>query len=192
MYVHPYKHAENRFECRNRPRCYKSVKHSVLIDALIRSLEQSSLPELERKVQNKDGDSAKIQQRLLAKLEKQMQEYRVQEDNQYELLETHVYTQDLFDRRNAALRQKMDLCQKQIYEVKQKMPKSVDYSEVIVSLKDTIAILKDPTAKPADQNRALKRIVKNISFTGQKSTGLNRKGTVRNENNFSIKITLVV
>ena len=192
MYVHPYKHAENRFECRNRPRCYKSVKFSVLIERIVHSLEYSELPELERKVTSGDGDAAKIQRRLLDKLEKQMQEYRAQEDNQYELLETRVYTQDLFDRRNAALRKKIDLCQKQIYEAKQRMPKNVDYSEYLVSMKEAIAILKDPTAKPSDQNRALKRVVKNISFTGQKSTGANRKGNVRNENSFSIEITLVV
>ena len=192
MFIHPYKHAENRFECRSRPRCYKSVKYSVFMERLITSLEHSSLPELERKVANGDGDATKIQQRLLDKLEKQMQEYRIQEENQYELLETGKYTQELFDRRNAALREKMALCQKQIYEAKQKMPKNVDYSEVLVSLKDAIALLKDPEAKPVAQNRALKRVVKNISFSGQKSTGLNRKGTVRNENNFSIEITLVV
>ena len=192
IFVHPYKHAENRFECRSRPRCYKSVKYSDLIEKVIYSLEYSSLPELESKVANGDGDAAKIQQRLLDKLEKQMQEYRVQEDNQYELLETGKYTQDLFDRRNAALRAKMDLCQKQIYEAKQKMPKNVDYSEVLVSLKEAIALLKDPEAKPLDQNRALKRVVKNVLFTGQKSAGLDQKGTVRNENNFSVEITLVV
>lgn len=192
IYVHPYKHAESRFECRARPRCYKSVKYSALMETLIHSLEHSELPELERKVASGDGDAAKIQQRILNKLEKQMQEYRDQEDNQYELLETNKYTQDLFDRRNAALRQKMDLCQKQIYEAKQKMPKNVDYSEVVVTLKKSIELLKDPTATPAEQNRILKQVIKNVSFTGQKSTGVNRKGNVRNENNFSIKITLVV
>ena len=40
------------------------------------------------RLKNNDGDAAKIQKRLLVKLEKQMEEYRDQEEKQYELLET--------------------------------------------------------------------------------------------------------
>ena len=192
MFIHPYKHAEDRFECRQRPRCYKSVKYSELFNAIIHALEQSELPRLKLKVKNGEGDAAKIQQRLLDKLEKQMKEYRVQEETQYELLETRKYTQDLFDRRNGELRKKMDLCQKQIYETKQKLPKNIDYSERIASLLAAIAILKDPTAIPEKQNRVLKAIIKNIEFTGIKSLGKNQKGNARNENNFTIAVTLVI
>ena len=88
LILHQYKRSESRLECRTRPRCYKSVKLSVVINALLHALEHSELPKLQLKVKNGDGDAVKIQQRLLEKFEKQMQEYRVQEENQYELLET--------------------------------------------------------------------------------------------------------
>ena len=192
MYIHPYKHAEDRFECRHRPRCYKSVKYSELFNAIVHALEHSELPRLTLKVKNGDGDAAKIQQRLLGKLEKQMQEYRDQEDKQYELLETGKYTQELFDRRNGALREKIELCQKQIYETKQKLPKNVDYAERVASLQAAIEILRDPTATPDKRNRILKSIIKKIEFTGIKSLGLNRKGQVKNENSFSIAIALLI
>ena len=192
MAIHTYQHTESRFECRTHPRCYKSVRYSALLNAVVYALEQSELPQLELKLKNGDGDAAKIQQRLLTKLEKQMEEYRAQEDKQLELLETGKYSQELFDRRNMALREKMELCQKQILEATQNMPKDVDYAERIATLQTAIAMLKDPDANPAALNRILKSIIKKIVYTGLKSHGTNRKGVKRDENSFSLEITLVL
>ena len=192
MYIHPYDKSEDRFECRTKPRCYKSVKYSEMITAVLHALEQSELPQLQLKINNGDGDAAKIQQLLLDKLEKQMAEYRRQEDKQYELLETEKYTQELFDRRNGELREKMQLCQKQIYEAKQNMPKNVDYTERVATLQTAISILKDPVATPAEQNRILKSIVKKIEFKGQPSAKPATEGFVRNKNTFSIKVSLLI
>jgi hypothetical protein len=175
MYQHPYKQAEDRYECRTRPRCFKSIKMSAIDEAVLVALEESELPELQMRLKNNDGDAAKIQKRLLQKLEKQMQEYRDQEDKQYELLETGKYSQDLFDRRNAALRAKMEDCQAQIYKTRSLLPESVDYAERIAKLEDAIAMLKDPKATPAEKNKALKAIVEKIEFTGSPSDGQNKK-----------------
>ena len=191
LHQHPYKNADDRYECRTRPRCFKSIKVSAVMDAVITALEESELPELQLRLKNNDGDALKIQKRLLQKLEKQMEEYRVQEDNQYELLETGKYSQDLFDRRNAALRAKMEDCQAQIYAAKKSMPESVDYAERIAKLQDAIALLKDPEATPTEQNKTLKAIVDRIDFTGSPSDGQNKKRQNRTGvDPFSIAVTL--
>ena len=103
---------DTRYYCgnRNEKKCFKSVKVEYIMDAVYRNLKDVQLPQLQEKVTNGDGDARKIQQRLISKLEKQMSEYREQEDEQYELLERKKYTQELFDRRNGALRQKMEEC----------------------------------------------------------------------------------
>lgn len=190
MYIHKYKHAEDRFECRTKPRCYKSVKYSELTDAVLFALEHSELPDLQAKVKNGDGDAAKIQQRLLSKLEKQMEEYRDQEEKQYDLLETGKYTQDLFDRRNAALRAKMEECQKQIYQTKSSMPKNVDYAERVVSLQAAIEALKDPELAVAQKNRLLKAIVDKVEYKGSPPENPSAKGVKKNVNEFEIEVTL--
>ena len=191
LYQHPYPKAEDRYECRTRPRCYKSIKRSAIDEAILVALEESELPELQLRLKNNDGDAAKIQKRLLQKLEKQMEDYRAQEDKQYELLETGKYSQDLFDRRNAALRAKMEDCQAQIYTAKKSMPSSVDYAERIAKLQDAIAILKDPEATPTEQNKVLKAIVERIDFTGSPSDGQNKKRQTRSGvDPFSIAVTL--
>ena len=191
LYVHPYKHAEHRYDCRSIPRCYKSVKYSVMEEAIIFALEHSELPALELKVKNGDGDAAKIQKRLVEKLEKQMQEYRDQEEHQFELLETRVYTQEVFERRNAILREKMQECEKQIYHARASIPENVDYQERVASLKTAIKALKDPKATPTEKNRLLKAIVERIDLIGSPSDRKNKKRQNRTGSDpFTLNITL--
>lgn len=187
MVQHPYKHAEARLECRNHPRCYKSAKMSVVTNAVIAALELSELPQLEAKLNNGEGKAVAIQQKILEKLEKQMDEYKAQEEKQYDLLETGKYTQELFDKRNAALRQKMEACMEQIYETKRTMPKEVDYEERIVTLKKAIAGLKDDKISANEKNRLLKAIIERIDYSGSPSVV---KDFTKNENDIKLALTL--
>lgn len=193
MIIHPYKHAEDRYECRatrEARRCYKSVKYSELNQAIIHALESVELPALRLKVKNGDGDAAKIQQRLLAKLEKQLADYHQQEDRQYELLETGRYTQELFDRRNAQLREKMEACQKQLHEARAAMPRGVDYAERVASLEAAIAKLKEPDASPQEKNRLLRAVVDKIVFKGSPPVDKSIKGWKKGENSYNISVQL--
>lgn len=180
---HPYKLAGLRLECRSRPKCYKSAKYDEVEQAVIIALEESELPALQAKMRNGDGNSIVIQKKLLERLEKQMVELRQQEEKQYDLLETGVYTQDRFEQRNAALRKKIDECQEKIYETKATMPNQVDYAERVVSLEKAIAALKNPKVSAEVKNRLLKAVVKKIEFstgeTGHNYTEIKLKFDMR-------------
>lgn len=190
MRLHPYKHTMDRYECTLTPKCFKSIRMDELDAGILAALEEAELPALELKVKNGDGDALKIQQKLLTKLEKQMEEYRDQEEKQFELLETGRYTQDLFDRRNAILRDKMDDCQKQIYQARATMPKDVDYAERVMALKEAIRMLKDPEASVESKSKVVRAIVERIEYSGEPSDGLNRVRNRRNHNPFNIKVFL--
>ena len=180
---HPYKLAGLRLECRSRPKCYKSAKHSEVEKAVIKALEEAELPALKEKARNGEGNSVAIQKKLLERLEKQMEDLRKQEEKQYDLLETGVYTQDRFEQRNAAIRQKIEECQEKIYETKATMPKQVDYAERVVTLEKAIEALKDPNVSAEAKNRLLKTIIKRIDFstgeTGHNYTEIKLKFTLR-------------
>lgn len=184
--------AGDRFTCKTKPMCYKSVKVSAVYDAVIAALEQSELPALELKAANDDGNAVKIQRQLLAKLEKQMEEYLEQEDRQYELLETNPnYSQAVFERRNAQLRAKMDECQAAIYKAKSTLPESVDYSERVEMLKTAIDVLKDDNATANDKNKVLKAIIEKIEYSGpQSDKSPNRWQNRTGSDPFDLAITL--
>lgn len=176
----PYGHADDRYKCsRYHPPCMKSIKMKDVQEAVIVALEQSELPDLKAKLNDNQGSSRAIQQKILDGLMKQMEEYKEQEENQYELLETKKYTLELFEKRNAALREKMKKCEAQIREAKNNMPKEVDYAERIVALEDAISALRNDSVSTEDKNRLLKKIINKIEITTfplpKRGTGCNLK-----------------
>lgn len=183
MTRHPYHRADTRIECRSIPMCYKSAKMDDVTAALIVALEQSELPELKAKLENGDGESAKIQQRLLAKLEDQMEKLRQQEEKQYDLLETGVYTQAKFEERNAALRQKMEDCAAQIQKTKKAIPKAIDLAQKVIDLEDAIAALKDDSMPVEPKNKVLKSILDRVEFSSS-------DGDERGKTNIYLKVFL--
>jgi hypothetical protein len=162
----PYPHADDRYKCcYYKPPCMKSIKMKDVHEAVITALEQAELPNLKAQLNSDQGNAAAIQQKILDGLLRQMEEYRQQEEMQYELLETKKYTPELFEKRNAVLREKMKQCEIQIYETKRTMPKAVDYAERIIALEDAIRALRDNTLSSEEQNRLLKKIVERIEIS---------------------------
>ena len=191
MYIHPYKQAEDRYECRSKPRCLKSVRMSVLLDAVIYALEHAELPALEVKLKNDDGNARKIQQQRIEKLEKQLEEYREQEEEQFDLLETKVYTPDVFERRNAKLRAKIEETQTALFKARSVMPEHVDFAERVLTLRAAIEALKDPEATPTEKNKILKSIVERIEYHGPPSDRANKKRQNKTgADPFTLNITL--
>ncbi len=158
-------HSEDRMMCNNNPSCFKSTTVSIMTKSIIAALEFAELPNLEAKLNNKEGDSAKIQQNLLISLQKQLAELKIQEEKQYDLLEKGIYSEEVFDRRNTALHEKMDALKNQIQEAKNNIPKEIDYGEKVMTLKKAIEGLKDTSVSPIENNKLLKAIVKRIEYS---------------------------
>jgi viroplasmin and RNaseH domain-containing protein len=151
-----------RLECRSNPPHFKSILYSSVEEALIFSLEHSELPNLEALQKSNAGNSIAIQQKMIKRLEDEMKGYHEQEETQYELLETKKYTQELFDKRNAALRQKMSECEERLKKARKALPNAVNYDEKIIQLKDAIQALKDDSLTPREKNNTLKVIVDKV------------------------------
>jgi len=162
----PYPYAEDRYKCvTHNPPCMKSIKMKEVHDAVLEVLEYSELPNLKAKLKEDQGNSAVIQQKILDGLMKKMEVFKEQEETQYELLETKKYTPELFEKRNAALREKMKQCEIQIAETKKTIPKAVNYEERILALEDAIKAMKENTLSGEDQNKTLKRIIEKIEIS---------------------------
>jgi hypothetical protein len=59
----------------------------------------------------------------------------------------------------------MEVCQQQIRETKASMPKQIDYSEKVITLKKAIESLKDDSIPPIEKNKLLKAVVERIDLT---------------------------
>ena len=157
---------KKRYYCKYAvPQHYKSADDSIVLSALLTVLKEEELPQLLAKVKNGDGNAAVIQKRRLEKLSKQMEEYRQQEDKQFELLETGRYTQELFDRRNSALREKIEICEKEILQARASIPKNINYEDKVILLKKAIEALENPSMPAKEKNRILRSIIKRIDYS---------------------------
>ena len=154
------------FNCKNY--CSKVLTPKDLINAVKTSLLTVHLPELEAKLENGDGDSMVIQKQLVDRLEKQMTDLKAQEAKQYDLLETGIYTNEVFLERNSALRVKIVSCSELLAEAKKNLPKAVDYEEKIRTLKEAVASLDDDTVSVRRKNELLKAVIKKIEYTSDK------------------------
>lgn len=175
-----------RYVCRaNTPRCYKAARVNLVEEAFLDALEQIELPALKLKIQNDEGNAVKIQQRVIAKLQEQLSEFEAQEENLMDLLETRVYTPEVFERRYSVLEGKMKVCREELAKAKKALPKSVDYKERAETLEKAIELYKDPSVGAKEKNAFLRTIIDRIEYYG---TDLG-DGTYRH-NPFKIKVFL--
>jgi hypothetical protein len=154
-----------RMECRTKPSHFKTAIYKEIEEALIFSLENSELPNLEVLQKNNAGTSVAIQQKMIRNLEAEMKGYHEQEETQYEMLETRRYTPEVFDQRNAILRKKMTECEEKLKKARQAMPNAVDYEEKLIQLKDAIQALKSNDLSVEEKNRFLKIILDRVEIS---------------------------
>lgn len=177
MYQRTYKHARMRIECRNRNGCgSKSAFMDDVVEAVAYSLEMEHLPRLEAQLSNDAGKAKAIQQRLLEKMGKELEELHAKEEKQYDLLESGTYTEEVFQKRNKALHAQMEELKSKMYEARQQLPKEIDYAGEIVKIKDAIDALRKPDVSAEIKNRLLKAIIKRIDYEFLDHQG---KGKVR-------------
>lgn len=154
------------YNCKNY--CSKVLTPKDLNNAVKTALLTIHLPELQAKLENGDGSSAVIQKQLVDRLEKQIAELKKQEAKQYDLLETGIYTDEVFLERNSALRLKISDCDNLLAEARKNLPKAVNYEEKINRLKDAVSALDDDTISNEQKNILLKAIIKKIEYTSAK------------------------
>ena len=154
-----------RYTCRSqKPRCCKAVPEAKVLASVIHTLEHIELPQLQLKAKNDEGNAIKIHQHAIDKLKKELIDLEEQEEKLFTLLETNVYTPEMFSRRHTILTAKIDACKEELEKAKRSMPKAVDYKERAETLQEAINLLKDKTALAEDQNNLLKTIVDHIDF----------------------------
>ena len=180
----------DRYECRGHiPRCFRSATEIEVETTLVHALENVELPALKLKAQNDEGNAHKIQQKVLANLQKQLADFEAQEEKQFDLLESGTYSKEIFEQRHGALVSKMKTCKEEILKAKQSMPKEINYAERVATLENAIALMKDPDATAKQKNKMLKTIIDRVEYHGTPYNG-DRKTLKSTERPFTLKVFL--
>ena len=104
-------------------------------------------------------------------MKSELNEMEEQEEKQYDLLEKKVYSEELFLKRNKALKAKMEELKTRIFETSKDLPKEIDYAEKIVTLKNAIEALRNENLSAEAKNKLLKTIIERIEYEFTESEG---------------------
>ena len=183
MTLQAYTNSDMRYYCKTSPVCCKSPTISQITNAIVDVLKNVELPRLESQVRRNNGDAKKIRRNLLDQAHKQLDELNAQEQKQYELLEKGIYSEEVFEQRNKALKEKKLALMNTIQETMDNIPEQVDYREKVVMLKNAIKELEKPNTTAEKKNKLLKAVVDRIDYYADKTQP-------RNEHKFTIDITM--
>lgn len=165
-----------RLLCDNQTRCKTgSCTYEELMDNVVIALKQS-IDDFEIRLSNDDGDSLKLHLKLIANLEKKLEELNKLEIAQWEKYSLESMPKHVFDTLNEkVLREKAEI-QEALCNARDSVPDPVDYEDKIARFSDALEALKDPEVPALLKNRLLKECIDKIIYTRGKPVRAKGKG----------------
>lgn len=158
-----------RLICDNQPRCKTgSILFEEMLDKVAEILKQC-IEDFEIRINNNEGDSAKLHANLIKNLEKRMKELQAKELSQWEAQSdpdpAKRMPQEIFQQLNAKLLKEKDEIQQALCKAYESMPEPVDYEEKIKTFHKALEALKNPDVDAQKKNRLLKACIERIDYS---------------------------
>lgn len=180
MSLRTYKNADGadrspaRLLCDGQQYCKtSSCLYTEMIDKVIEILQQC-IRDFEIRIQNNDGDSAKLHASLIKRLEAKREELDKKEIAQWEAqadpdpskrMPDHV-----FKVLNEKLLKEKEEVRQALCKAYESMPNPVDYEEKLHRFQDALAALQDPDVSADKKNKLLKACIERIDYSRKKAT----------------------
>lgn len=169
-----------RIMCSDQTRCgLGSCTFDELIDKVAEILKQC-IEDFEIRIENNEGDSAKLHANLIKTLEKKKKDLEAKELKQWEMQsdpdESKRMPEEIFHKLNAKLRKDKEEIQDALCKAYESMPEPVDYEEKVALFTEALETLKNPDADIGLKNELLKACIERIDFYKEKPERLMSKG----------------
>lgn len=164
-----------RLVCPNQAECHTaSCTMTEFSDAVIAALE-AAIADFDLKLNNAPEDNAALQERVIAQLER-----RLDELDRLELSQWDKYTQEsmpkhVFDRLNEKVIRERDEVRQQLAEARNTIPPKVDYAQKRETFLATVRTLQDPEASVKEKNLLLKQCIEKIIYNRSRKNSDNRR-----------------
>ena len=165
--------APARLLCDNQSYCKtSSCLYSEFLERVIEVLKEC-VQDFEIRIQNNDGDSLKLHQNLIKRLEAKKIELEKKEIAQWEAQTdpdpANRMPQDVFRRLNEKLLKEKEEVNQALCQAYESMPNPVDYEEKMLRFKDALDTLLDPNASAQQKNRLLKACIDRIDYKRERA-----------------------
>lgn len=134
----------------------------------VEDILKQCINDFEVRLQNNEGDSAKLHVSLIRNLEKRMKDIQDREVAQWEA-QAHPdpsqrMPQEIFKQLNERLLKEKEEVQQALCKAYESMPEPVDYKEKIARFKDALEALNNPDVDAATKNKLLKACIERIEY----------------------------
>lgn len=155
-----------RLLCNNQVHCgTKSSNFEIVYNAVIDTLEMI-VEDFKMKMANDETKQTyDINEKLLQEAQKSLDKLETRQNELYDLLENHIYTKEVFLKRNKKLADERTELKKQIEHLKNNIHKPINYEEKIIMFSDVIKALKSNDISAQQKNILLKNIIDKIEYT---------------------------
>ena len=165
--------APARLLCDNQSYCKtSSCLYSEFLERVIEVLKEC-IQDFEIRIQNNDGDSLKLHQNLIKRLEAKKIELEKKEIAQWEAQTDpdpdKRMPQHVFKMLNEKLLKEKEEVNQALCQAYESMPNPVDYEEKMLRFKDALDTLLDPNASAQQKNRLLKACIDRIDYKRERA-----------------------
>lgn len=138
------------------------------------------ISDFEVRIKDENGDSMKLHEKLLKRLEKKMQELEAKELAQWEAQANPDPSQrmpaEIFKKLNEKLLQEKAEVMEAMCNARKSMPDPVDYVEKLHRFQDALSALQNPDMDAQQKNRLLKACIERIIYKREKPERISGKG----------------
>ena len=155
---------EPRMLCPNQTYCKNA---SCLFDEFLEKIIavlQECIEDFEVRVKNNESDSVQLHTKIVANLEKKLEELNKKEINQWEKYTEEGMPKHIFDTLNEKVLKEKEEIQQALCAAKDSIPEMIDYEEKILRFKDALDALKNPDVDAAKKNKLLKACIDKITY----------------------------
>lgn len=192
MSLHFIRNKKGKDKCQPRLICpeqkYCNTGSCIFDEVIERVCDvlKQCIADFEVRIENNEGDSAKLHASLIKGLEKRMEELQAQELSQWELQshpdESQRMPPHIFKQLNEKLLKDKEELQQALCKAYESMPEPVDYEERIVRFTEALEVLKNPDVDIIKKNMLLKECIERIEYSRERPKRQHFKGTFAGQN----------
>ena len=173
MRTYKYNNAAPRLLCDNQTYCKtSSCLFSEIYDRVREILEQC-IEDFETRIKNDDGNSQKLHDNLIKRLETKLEELNKKELAQWEAQSDpnpdNRMPAHIFKALNEKLLKERDEIQQALCKAYESMPEPIDYEERLHRFKDALEAMDNPNVPAETKNKLLKACIERIDYKREKA-----------------------
>lgn len=158
--------AEPRLVCNGQTHCKTRSCTYPDFEAYIINVLETCIHQFEVELANKNASDMELfYENRVKQLQKELKEIESLEEEQYDLLESKVYTREVFLKRNTKLQERKASVLKVLEELEEKKSVPIDYEQKIADFNAALTALQSKDFDAIEKNMLLKKCINRITYT---------------------------